>query len=213
MLTVPERLISRHIEQSCETVLMNDHELRAELERHHRESYGWALSCCSRNPSEAENVLQIAYLKALEGKARFDGRASFKTWLFAVIRKTAIDERRRHWLRLLRTTGYEETINRAADQDEPHEAIYRSELGDLLRRALARLPRRQREVLQLVFYHDLSLSESAEVMGVTLGSARTHYERGKQRLRQLIEASEIIDEPGRRKTQRAVPTSESRGRA
>src|SRR5262249_62417670 len=127
---------------------MDDNELRAELEKHYRESYGWALSCCARNPHEAENVLHIVYLKALEGRARFDGRASFKTWLFAVIRKTAVDERRRNWLRLLRTAGYEETINRAADEDEPHEAIYRSELGDLLRRALARLPRRQREVLQ-----------------------------------------------------------------
>src|SRR5215475_13284463 len=114
---------------------MDDHELRDELERHYRESYGWALSCCSRNPHEAENVLNIVYLKALEGKARFDGRASFKTWLFAVIRKTAMDERRRNWLRLLRTAGYEETADRAADEAGPHEAIYRSELDALFRRA------------------------------------------------------------------------------
>src|SRR5215470_9990435 len=87
---------------------MNDYELRAKLEKHHRESYGWALSCCARNPAEAENVLQAVYLKALEGKARFDGQSSFKTWLFAVIRRTAVDERRRRWLRRLRLDSYEE---------------------------------------------------------------------------------------------------------
>jgi RNA polymerase sigma-70 factor, ECF subfamily len=187
---------------------MNDYELRAELERHHRESYGWALSCCAHNPAEAENVLQAVYLKLLEGKARFDGRASFKTWLFAVIRRTAIDERRRQWLRWLRMGSYEESIGRAACDETQDEVIYRSEIRASFRRALAELPRRQREVVQLVFYHDLSLAESAEVMRVSLGSARTHYERGKQRLRRLMKGMEISDEAGRRENQKAVPTTE-----
>jgi len=189
---------------------MNDIELRAELEKHHRESYGWALSCCARNPAEAENVLQIVYLKALEGKARFDGQSSFKTWLFAVIRRTAIDEQRRHWLRRLRLDKYDERVERTAREESPDEVIYRSEIRALFRRALVELPRRQREVLQLIFYHDLSLAEAAEVMGVSLGSARTHYERGKQRLRRLMEGVEISDEAGRRQNQRAVPTTEGR---
>jgi RNA polymerase sigma factor (sigma-70 family) len=190
---------------------MNDYELRAELEKHHRESYGWALSCCARNPAEAENVLQAVYLKALEGKARFDGQSSFKTWLFAVIRRTAIDERRRRWLRRFRLDGYEESIERTTCRESPDEAIYRLEIRALFRRALVELPRRQREVLQLVFYHDLSLSEASEIMGVSLGSARTHYERGKQRLRRLLEGVEISDDAGRKENQRTVPTAE-RGR-
>src|SRR5262245_66641684 len=84
---------------------MDDSELRAELERHHRESYGWALGCCLRNPAEADSVLSSVYLKVLEGKARYDGRSTFRTWLLAVIRKAAGAERRRNilqWLRLNR---------------------------------------------------------------------------------------------------------------
>jgi RNA polymerase sigma-70 factor (ECF subfamily) len=190
---------------------MNDYDLRAELEKHHSESYGWALSCCGRNSAEAENVLQTVYLKALEGKARFEGRSSFKTWLFAVIRRTAIDERRRQWLRWLRMSRYEDGVKRAVSGESHDEAIYRSEVGALFRRALAQLPRRQREVLNLVFYHDLSLAEASEVMEVSLGSARTHYERGKQRLRELMKGVEISDEAGRGENQNAVPTTE-RGR-
>ena len=190
---------------------MNDYELRAELEKHYRESYGWALICCSHNPAEAENVLQAVYLKALEGKARFDGQSSFKTWLFAVIRRTAIDERRRRWPTPFRSDRYEERVKRTACEESPDEAVYRSEIRALFRRALVELPRRQREVLQLIFYHDLSLAEAAEVMGVSLGSARSHYERGKQRLRQLMEGVQISDEAGRRENQRAIPTTE-RGR-
>jgi len=169
---------------------MESDELKAVLEQHHASSFGWAMACCRRDAAEAEEVLQIVYLKVLEGKARFNGTAAFKTWLFAVIRKTASDQRRKHVLRamtMMRATELRTDADRAA---HPDESAYRSELQSMFRSALRRLPRRQREALELVFYHELSIQEVAAVMGVSLGSARTHYERGKKRLRQLLEESE-----------------------
>src|SRR6266542_4976385 len=78
-------------------------EIKAELERLHSTSFGWALSCCRRDRSEAEEVLQTVYLKILEGKALYRGESILKTWLFAVIRKTAITEQRKHLLRTLKS--------------------------------------------------------------------------------------------------------------
>ena len=46
----------------------------------------------------------------------------------------------------------------------------------------------------MVFYHDISLAEAAEVMGVSLGAARKHYDRGKSRLRKHMEDSGGFDE-------------------
>jgi RNA polymerase sigma factor (sigma-70 family) len=168
---------------------MEESELRARLEEIHTESFGWALSCCARDRPEAEDVLQTAYLKILQGRATYQGKSSFKTWLFAVIRYTAADSRRRHWLRNFRLAGYAKEHEGGSVATTPDAE---ADPGRLLQ-LLARLPRRQQEVLHLVFYQGMTIEAAAAVMGVSVGSARTHYERGKQRLRGWI-SSEKTDE-------------------
>jgi DNA-directed RNA polymerase specialized sigma24 family protein len=78
---------------------MDDVELKRELERAHADCFGWAMACCQRDRDDAEEVLQTVYLTVLDGRARYDGRSSFRTWLFGVIRLTAASERRKAWLR------------------------------------------------------------------------------------------------------------------
>ena len=157
--------------------------LRRHLEDCHCECYAWTLSCCDRDSAEADDVLQTAYLKVLDGRARFDGRSSFRTWLFGVIRRTAADERRRGIVRRLRHAVLGHDI---AAHDDTALATEAGERQARLRDALTHLPRRQREVLLLVFYHSLTIQESALTLGIGIGSARTHYERGKRRLRELL---------------------------
>lgn len=207
MESVPTRLIDCEQRSSRKSELMESEELKAVLEQHHASSFGWAMACCRRDPAEAEDVLQIVYLKVLEGKARFNGTASFKTWLFAVIRKTASDQRRKNLLRALTMLKAAERRPVADRAEYPDESAYRAEIQSMFRRALARLPRRQREALELVFYHELNIQEAAAVMRVSLGSARTHYERGKKRLRQLLEESEALYESewGRKENPATVP--------
>ena len=182
-------------------------DLRAMLEQHHRESYGWALACCRRDAEAAENALQSAYLEVLDGRAVFNGRASFKTWLFAVIRNHARRESR--WWFWYRQRSAELEPEMAARGPALDEQAQAREMQARLRRALAQLPQRQREVLQLVFYHELSLAEAAEVLGIGVGSARRHYDRGKKKLRAQLE--EAKHDGGRREDLAAVPGRETRG--
>jgi RNA polymerase sigma-70 factor (ECF subfamily) len=154
-------------------------ELKAELEKLHPASFGWALSCCRQNHAEAEEVLQTVYLKILQGKASFRGESKLQTWLFAVIRKTAISERRKQLFRFASSNSSSEL--------KVELEFERSEMQRRFQQALSRLPARQRETLHLVFYQDLSLSEAAVVMNVSVGSARRHYERGKKRMREALD--------------------------
>jgi RNA polymerase sigma-70 factor (ECF subfamily) len=160
---------------------MSDHDLAAELERLHPASFSWALSCCRYSREEAEEVLQASYLKLLEGTARFAGRSSFKTFLFGVIRRTAAERRRRTAFQAL-------FLRRWADDPGSAPIAERAtpEPVERLDAALARLPRRQREVIELRLQHELTIEEAAAAMAISVGSARVHYARAKDRLRRLL---------------------------
>jgi RNA polymerase sigma factor (sigma-70 family) len=154
----------------------------------HPASFGWALACCRWDREEAEEVLQTTYLKVLDGRARFDGRSSLRTFLFAVIHRTAAERRRGRWLRAIGTARWLDGRARPAPAPTPEALAGDSESGRALRLALAKLPARQREILHLVFYQDLTVDAAARVLGISAGSARTHYHRAKAGLRRRLGA-------------------------
>jgi RNA polymerase sigma factor (sigma-70 family) len=192
-----ESALAPHILEAAqaEERAMDDVELRVQLERVHADCFGWAMSCCGRNRDKAEEVLQTVYLAVLDGRAHYDARSSFRTWLFGVIRRTAASERRKSWLRGMlverewreggRGKG-EAGVVAANPFVAPDAQVEDESRRDGLYHALARLSARQREVLQLVFYHDLTIEDAASAMGVSLGSARTHYARGKANLAAML---------------------------
>jgi len=167
-----------------------------QLEALHPDAFGWALHCCAGDHARAEDVLQNAYLKLAQGRASHDGRSSFKTWWFGVIRFTAHEEFRR--LRYRESLVGKLLAQLTGDTHDPRPSPSRKleidERSAELRRCLDQLPARQAEVLHLVFYQDLTINEAANVMRVGIGSARQHYERGKARLRTLLQ-TESAHEP------------------
>jgi len=173
---------------------MDQPELRASIEENHAACYGWALRCCNNCIEEAEDVLHNVYLKILDGRAQYEERSSFKTWVFSVIRNTATDEHRRRWLQKLGLVRYKNNGKPDCYYPEPAESLDRPHLQSLFREAIEKLPRRQRDVLHLVFYQDLTLQEAADILEISIGATRTHYDRGKQRLRQDLERSEAFHE-------------------
>jgi len=170
---------------------MDNAEILPQLEALHRDAFGWAVNCCGGDWHRGEDVLQAAYAKVWRRGAAFSGRSALKTWWFGVIRLTALEEmnRGRRWFAFLERWRAE-----PADTETAVEvAVDDGELSALAA-ALRTLSERQREVMHLTFYQELSLSEAAEVMKISVGSARQHYDRGKRRLREILQTQRALHE-------------------
>jgi len=153
---------------------MNRFQLETFLRQYHREAFLWARQCCGFDGELAKDVIQQVYLKVLEGKAKLKAEDHPKTWLFSVIRFTAMDE--------LRTKGKWLTVEIEEDMVWESEPTETESHEDLIRR----LPKMQQEVLLMVFYHDMTLEEAAKVLQLHIGTVRTHYDRGKKKLKEWI---------------------------
>lgn len=165
--------------------------LAGELEALHPQCFGWAMACCGRRRELAEDILHDVYVKVLDGSARYRGESTVKSWLFGVIRKTAASRWRRERLRELLGVRHADRADRPQASASPDDVAILGDRRSRTRLALRKLSTRQREVVELVFYHDLTLAEAAKVMGISSGSAHQHYHRGKALLAALLE----VDRP------------------
>ena len=164
---------------------MNRSQLDHILKVHHRDAYLWSRQCCSFDDNLAKDVLQQSYLKILEGQAKLKDTSKAKTWLFSIIRYTAIDE--------LRKAGKVVSISETYDPIDIPEEIDATDYEAIINR----LPEMQREVILMVFYHQMTIAQSAEILQIGIGTARTHYDRGKKKLKELITKVQIQEEYGK----------------
>lgn len=156
---------------------------RATLESLHPAAWRWALVCCRGDEELAMEALHESYLKLLDGRARYDKRSSLKTFVFGVIRLTALTARRKAAVRRLFFAPLEH--GQAVAAAPTQETSTRTRRVDA---ALAGLPQRQREVIELVLLRDFTVDEAAHAMGVSRGAASRHYAAAKSRVRAVLDA-------------------------
>jgi len=161
---------------------------RTLVERHIDHGYAIAMRIL-KNPADAEDVTQDAFVKAWMNRRRWDaGRAKFSTWLYRVIVNRCIDKQR-----LVKTEWLDDVEEPAAEITDAVTVIHRQRVYGRLEDALQRLPTQQRAALVLSYYEDMSNLEVADVMGTTVGAVESLLKRGRKRLRELLrrEESEI----------------------
>lgn len=148
----------------------------------HEQAFRWSVFCCAFDEDAARDVLQTVYLQILEGRARFAGRSTLRTWLFAVIKHTAAGQRRADRRHPAAGTEGIETAPDSGEQQAMADGTRR-----LLADCLARLPARQRAVVELVYYHELTVKECGAVLSISTGSAARHLHRAKRTLAASLE--------------------------
>ena len=134
------------------------------------------LNATMRNRSDAEEVFQDTWLKAMRKIAFFRG-GSFKAWLTTIARNCVIDRARRRRPSVSLNQEVGEDGAQVIDFVEPEAGLVSDERGARIREAVAALPEAQREVFLLRTEQELSFAEIAEMLAIPLNTAlgRMHY--------------------------------------
>ena len=127
---------------------------------------------------QAEDVVSTAIVKMYGAWARVRRADNPEAYARQVVVRTWLDERRRPWRREHPTAELPDTGSHGHGDDVAQRAD--------LRRLLAELPARQRAVLVLRFYEDLSVERTAEILGCSQGAVKTLTSRSLDRIRALL---------------------------
>jgi RNA polymerase sigma-70 factor (ECF subfamily) len=159
--------------------------------RHHRPIYETARRLLP-SPDDAADVAQEVFIAAWRQLPRFQPRAAFRTWLYAITLRQCARSRSRAHKRPAAIDSLEAgdaAVAAAAggpDVAAMHRLLERRELETTLHAAIQLLPRAQREAIALHYLGDLTCAETAEVMGISPGSVMTHLFRARKNLRAAL---------------------------
>jgi RNA polymerase sigma-70 factor, ECF subfamily len=150
--------------------------------RHHTRVYRFVLRLLG-SEAVAQDLTSEVFLIVWQQASRFQARSSFSTWLLAIARNKAMTElRRRHDVP---DDGNNDEIADPADDPEVTYAV--KQRGEILRKCLTRLSREHREIIDLVYYHEKSVQEVAEIMGIPRNTVKTRMFYARKKLSKLLE--------------------------
>ena len=151
--------------------------------RHRTAVYRWLLRFVG-NETVAEDLLSDVFFDVWQQAGRFEGRAAVTTWLLSIARFKALSARRRR-------TELNETIEATvADPADNAEVILEKKYqGEVVRDALTKLSPEHREIIDLVYYHDKSVDEAAEILGVPSATVKTRMFYARKKLAVQVQAA------------------------
>ncbi len=143
-----------------------------------------------RSPAEAEDILQELYLQVWHKANMFYSvRGNLSTWLMTLARNRAIDHLRSKSHRERTLRGPEGELMALSDQTiyaNPLLLLEANEAGNIVRSALRKLSKSQRDMLELAYYEGLSQSEIASKSGTPLGTVKTRMRKAMLTLKESL---------------------------
>ena len=164
-------------------------------ELHAEPLYRYAIVMC-RDHHKAEDIVQETLIEAWRSLGRFDSRCRFSTWLYGILRHRFLKTCRH------RSDGLLSSLNKAPIETltqksvGPESLFQTSEDAERVQIAIAELPDKHRQVIELRFFADASLDEIAAVLDVPTGTVKSRLYHGLEKLRQLNLAVNLFPSAG-----------------
>lgn len=140
--------------------------------------------------ASAEDVVSEAFIEVWRQADRFEGRSSVSTWIMSIARYKALSVRRRR-----QEIELDDKVAEAvADQySTPEQILLETDRRAQLRACLSQLSPDHREIIDLVYYHDKTIEEVAEIVGVPKNTVKTRMFYARRRLAQLLAQHQDFD--------------------
>ena len=140
----------------------------------------------SRNNADAEDLVQETLLRSFRAIERFDGRYP-RAWLLTIMRNANINRARKKVPDLLDDPDFtfEHSVD-FADTDTPEDAVVEPVFDATVHDALARLPEKFQQVVELVDLQGLAYQEAADLLDIPVGTVMSRLHRARKRIRDEI---------------------------
>jgi RNA polymerase sigma-70 factor (ECF subfamily) len=155
--------------------------------RHNVKVFRFILRMVGREAT-AEDLVNEVFLDVWRQAGRFEGRSKVSTWLLAIARFKALSALRQ------RQDGEldEDAVAAIEDgSDNPEEVLVKQERATLMRHCMDQLSGAHREIIDLVYYHEKSVEEVSEIIGVPQNTVKTRMFYARKRLADLLKEQGI----------------------
>ena len=168
-------------------VMEGDTSAYSELVQRHQRPLFRVILRFTRDSDVAEDVLQDAFIKAYQKIGQFEGRSSFKSWLYRIAINTAKNHLRTGERDSLNIDDVQVSKNAAAES-----ALLRQAVEKRLQDEVEALPLKQKTAVLLRVYEDLSFKEIAEIMDCPYDTAKANYRHGLMKLKASMLGDELL---------------------
>ncbi len=141
----------------------------------------------ARDSTDAEDLVQETYLKALRSFASFQPDSNFRAWMFRILKNTFLSSRSKLERRMtVAMVLDDEGRDLAVDYETPDSILTRQSDADSVRKVIEQLPAHSREVLLLCEVEELSYQEIADVLSIPIGTVMSRLARARKAVRNSL---------------------------
>jgi RNA polymerase sigma-70 factor, ECF subfamily len=161
--------------------------LRALMARHQLRVFRFIVRFV-RNEAVAEELTNEVFLDVWRNAKSYEGRSKPTTWLLSIAHNRAISA-----LRKRREESWDDDkAGQIADtDDDPEVAAQKADKGAAMRRCLDGLSAEHKEIIDLVYYHEMSIAEVSEIVGIPEATVKTRMFYARKKLSDLLKAAGI----------------------